>query len=57
MTLKPNDAPGNEDLETEINKALKEPLQIIQPIKFLTPKEIRNIIQEISTQGKPLDMT
>jgi hypothetical protein len=25
---------------------VKEPLHIIQPIKFLTPKEIRNIIQE-----------
>jgi hypothetical protein len=45
-TLKPNELPQNEDLETEINKALKEPLQITQPIKFLTPKEIQNIVQE-----------
>jgi hypothetical protein len=45
-TIKPNDLPKNEGLETKINKALKEPLQIIQPIKFLTPKEIRNIIRE-----------
>jgi hypothetical protein len=45
-TFKLNDLPQNEGLETEINKALKEPLQIIQPIKLLTPKEIRNIIQE-----------
>jgi hypothetical protein len=29
-----------------MNKALKEPLQITQPIKFLTPKEIQNIIQK-----------
>jgi hypothetical protein len=45
-TLKPNDLPQNEGLETEINRELKEPLQIIQLIKFLTPKEIRNIIQD-----------
>jgi hypothetical protein len=45
-TFKPNELPQNEDLETEINKALKEPLQIRQPIKFCTPKEIQNIIQE-----------
>jgi hypothetical protein len=45
-TSKPNDLPQNEGHKTEINKALKEPLQIIKPIKFLTPKEIRNIIQE-----------
>jgi hypothetical protein len=36
MTFKPNKMPQNKDLETEINKALKEPLQITQPIKFLT---------------------
>jgi hypothetical protein len=45
-TFKPNKLPRNGDLETEINKVLKEPLQITQPIKFLTPKEIQNIIQE-----------
>jgi hypothetical protein len=39
-TFKPNELPQNEELETEINKALKEPLQITQPINFLTPKEI-----------------
>jgi hypothetical protein len=44
--------PQNEDLETEINKALKEPLQITQPIKFLTPKEIQNIIQEGINPGQ-----
>jgi hypothetical protein len=44
-TFKPNELPQNEDLETEINKALKEPPQITQPIKFLTPKEIQNIMQ------------
>jgi hypothetical protein len=32
-------------METKINKALKDPLQITQPIKFLTPKKIQNIIQ------------
>jgi DNA-binding FrmR family transcriptional regulator len=37
-TFKPNELPQNEDLKTEINKALKEPLQITQPIKFPTPK-------------------
>jgi hypothetical protein len=36
----------NEAFETETNKVLKEPLQIAQPLKRLTPKEIRNIIQE-----------
>jgi hypothetical protein len=41
-TSKPNELPQNEDLETEINKALKEMLEITQPIKFLTPKEIKN---------------
>jgi hypothetical protein len=45
-TFKPNELPQNEDLETEINKPLKEPLQITQKIKFLTPNEIQNIIQE-----------
>jgi hypothetical protein len=45
-TFKPNELPQNEDLETEIHKAPKEPLQIKGPIKFLTPKGIRNIIQE-----------
>jgi hypothetical protein len=34
-TFKPNELPQNENLGTEINKALKEPLQIRQPIKFL----------------------
>jgi hypothetical protein len=46
ITFKPNELPQNEYLETEINKALKELLQITQPIKFLTSKEIQNIIQE-----------
>jgi hypothetical protein len=45
-TFKSNELPQNEDFETEINKALKEPLQITQPIKFLTQKEIQNITQE-----------
>jgi hypothetical protein len=36
----------NEAFETEINKALKEPLEVTQPIKFLTPKEIQNITQD-----------
>jgi hypothetical protein len=45
-TFKPVELPQNEDLETEIKRALKEPLQTTQPIKFLTPKEIQNIIQE-----------
>jgi hypothetical protein len=44
--LKPNYLPQNEVLETEINKALKELLQTTQPVKFLAPKEIQNIIQE-----------
>jgi hypothetical protein len=52
-TFKPNELPQNEDLETEINKALKEPIQIIQPIKFLTPKEIQNIIQDLSPRIDP----
>jgi hypothetical protein len=37
-----------EDLGTEIDKALKEPLQMTQAIKFFTPKETQNIIK-----GKP----
>jgi hypothetical protein len=45
-SFEPNEIPENEDLETEINKAPKEPLQITQPMKFHTPKEIRNIIQK-----------
>jgi hypothetical protein len=45
-TFKSNDLPQNEGFKTETNKALKRTLQIIQPIKFLTLKEIRNIIQE-----------
>jgi hypothetical protein len=37
---------------------LKELLQITRPIKFLTPKEMQIMIKKnISTQGKPLDMT
>jgi hypothetical protein len=32
--------------QTEINIALKEPLKIAQPIKFLARKEIQNIIRE-----------
>jgi hypothetical protein len=44
--FKPNELPQNEDIETEINKMLKEELQITQPIKILTSKEIQNIIQE-----------
>jgi hypothetical protein len=55
--LKPNKLPRNEDLEAEINKALKEPLRMTQPIKYLTPKEIQIIKLKISSQGKPLDMT
>jgi hypothetical protein len=31
-TLKPNELPRNEGLEREINKVLKEPLQITQPV-------------------------
>jgi hypothetical protein len=46
MTINTNEMPQNEALETKFNKALNEPLQIAQPIKFLTPKEIRTIIQE-----------
>jgi hypothetical protein len=45
-SFKPNEVPQNEDLGKEINKALKEPIQITQPMKFLAPKEIQNIIQE-----------
>jgi hypothetical protein len=33
--------------------ALKEQLQITQPIKFLTPKEIQNIIQDINPRKAP----
>jgi hypothetical protein len=45
--FKPQELPQNEDLKTEINKALKEPLQITQPIEFLTSKEIQKIIKKI----------
>jgi hypothetical protein len=37
--------PQNQAFETEINKALEEPLQIIQPIQFCTHREIQKIIQ------------
>jgi hypothetical protein len=51
-TFRLNDLLQHEDLETEINKALKESLQLTQPTKFLTPKEIQNIIQkEMSREG------
>jgi hypothetical protein len=52
--FKPNELQQNANFETEINKTLKEPLQITQPINFLTQKEIQNTIQEISTQGYDL---
>jgi hypothetical protein len=52
-TSKPNELPQNEDIETEINKVLKEPLQIIQPIKFLTPKEIQNKIKDLNPRKAP----
>jgi hypothetical protein len=42
-TFKSNELLQNKNLETDINKALKEQLQITQPIKFLTPKEIQNV--------------
>jgi hypothetical protein len=44
--FKPNKLLQNETLGTEINKTLEKPLQIIHPIKYFTPKEIQNIIQE-----------
>jgi hypothetical protein len=34
-----------------------ESLQITQPIKFFTPKEIENIIQEDLNARIPLDVT
>jgi hypothetical protein len=44
--FKPTELPQKEDLGTEINEALKEPLQITLPIKFLVPKEIQKITKE-----------
>jgi hypothetical protein len=38
---------------TEIDKALKEPLQITQPIKLLTPQEFQNIIQDLNPRETP----
>jgi hypothetical protein len=38
--------PQNEAFETETTKALEDPLQRIQPIKFFTPQEMLKIIQK-----------
>lgn len=43
----------NEALETEANKPLQEPLQIIQPIKFFTPQEIQNIQEDLNKRKPP----
>jgi hypothetical protein len=40
-TISSNELPQNDYLETKINKALKEPLQITQQIKLLTPKKFK----------------
>jgi hypothetical protein len=45
-TFKPNELPQNEAVETEINKALEELLQIIQQIKFFYPRKSKNIIED-----------
>jgi hypothetical protein len=46
--FKPNELPQNKSFETEINKVLEEQLQIIQPIKFFTPKDIQHIIYNLN---------
>jgi hypothetical protein len=47
LAFKPNEQPQNEDLETEINKALKKPLQITTN-KILAPREIKYTLQHLN---------
>jgi hypothetical protein len=47
-TFKPQELPQNEGFETEINRTLEDLLQLMKPIKFFTPKEIKTIIQDLN---------